>query len=122
MYHLLKVADLALRPKVIALFEDMNKLLEKVKMDFSVQENNFVRQSLVAREIPSPKLLIKYHKTINDKGELPTRLKIPATKFTATLSKISYLGIKRMLDMAKVKYSHVSIIQSYNLKERIGEL
>ena len=100
MYHLLKVADLALRPKVIALFEDMNKLLEKVKMDFSVQENNFVRQSLAAREIPSPKLLIKYHKTINDKGGLPTRLTIPATNFTATLSNISYLGIKRMLDMS----------------------
>ena len=30
--HLLKAADLALRPKVIALFEEANVLIEKVKM------------------------------------------------------------------------------------------
>ena len=35
--RLLKAADLALRPKAIALFEDANKLFEKMKMDFSVQ-------------------------------------------------------------------------------------
>ena len=39
--HLLKAAKLVLRPKVIALFEDANKLLKKVKMDFSVQEGKF---------------------------------------------------------------------------------
>ena len=48
--------------------------------------------------IPSLKILIKNHKTINKKGEFPTRLVIPATNFTATYSKIGYLGIKRYLD------------------------
>ena len=85
--------DLAIRPKVLALFEDANMLLEKVKMEFSVQEKK-LRQSLATQGIPSPKLLIKDHKTINYKGELPTRLVIPTTKFTATFSKIGYLGIK----------------------------
>ena len=42
----LKADDIALCPKVLALFEDGNKLLEKVKMEFSFQEENFVRQSL----------------------------------------------------------------------------
>ena len=85
-------------------------------MDLLVQEENFVRQSIATRAIPSPKILIKYHKNITDKGEFPTRLVIPETNFTATFSKISYLGIKRMLYKAKVKYSLVSIVQSFDLK------
>ena len=40
--HLLKASDLALRPKVFSLFEDVNELFEKVKMELSVQEGNFL--------------------------------------------------------------------------------
>ena len=54
-YHLLKSADITLRLKVVALCEDANLLLEKVKMELSVQEENFVRQSLATREILSQK-------------------------------------------------------------------
>ena len=60
--HLSKAADLALHAKVVALFEDANCLLDKLKMELSVQEENFVRQSLATKAIPDPKLLIKYHK------------------------------------------------------------
>ena len=42
---------------------------------------------------------------------------IPARNFTATFSKLGYLGIKRMLDKVKLKYSCVSILQIYDLKE-----
>ena len=63
--HLLKAADLAFRPKVIALFEDVDKLLEKFNIELSVQEENFVRQSLATRVILSPTILIKDHKKIN---------------------------------------------------------
>ena len=63
--HLQKAADLALRPKVMALYENANLLLEKVKLDLSIKEEEFVRQSLATRDIPSPKLLIKDHMTIN---------------------------------------------------------
>ena len=69
------------------------------------------------RAIPSPKLLIKDHKTIKEKGEFPTRLVIPAKNFTATFSKIGYLGIKMCLDKGKVKYSRFSIVQASDLKE-----
>ena len=39
--HLLKAADLAQRLRVVALFEDANMLLEKVKMELSVQGQIF---------------------------------------------------------------------------------
>ena len=37
-----------------------------MKLDLSVKEEEFVRQLLTTRAIPSPKLLIKDHKTINE--------------------------------------------------------
>ena len=120
--HLQKAADLALRPKVMARYEKANLLLDKVKLDLSVKEEEFVRQLLAMRAIPSPKLLIKDHKTINKKGEFPTRLVIPATNFTSTFSKIGYLGIKRCLDKGKVNYSRNSIAQAYDLKETLEEI
>ena len=90
-----------------------------MKLDLSVKEEEFVRQLLTTRAIPSPKLLIKDHKTINENGEFPTRLVIPATNVTATFSKISYLGIKRCLNKEKVNYSQNSIIQVSELKETL---
>ena len=96
--YLQKAVDLVLHPKVMALFENANFLLEKAKTELSVQEEDVLRQLLATREIPSLKLLIKDHKNINDKEEFPTMLVIPAMNFTATLSKIGYLGIKRCLD------------------------
>ena len=41
--HLQKAADLALRPKVMALYENANLLLKKVKLELSVKEEEFVR-------------------------------------------------------------------------------
>ena len=72
--------------------------------------------------IPSPEILIKHHKTVNKKGGYPTRLVILATSFTATFSKIGYLGIKRYLDKVKVNYSQNSIVQASDLKEILEEL
>ena len=65
--HLLKADNIALSQMVVAMFEDLNKFLEKVKMELSAQEETFVRQSLATRAIPSSKLLIKYHKPFNEK-------------------------------------------------------
>ena len=101
------------------LYENANLLLEKVKLDLSVKEEEFVRQSLATRAILSPKLLIKDHNATKENREFPTRLVIPATNFTATFSKIAYLGIKRCLDKVKVNYSRKSIFQASNLKETL---
>ena len=117
--HIQKAADLALRPKVMALFENANLLLEKVKLELSVKEEEFVRQFLATRVILSPKILIKDHNAIKEKGGFPTRLVIPAKNFTATFSNIGYLGIKWCLDKGKVNYSRYSIVQASNLKERL---
>ena len=67
-------------------------------------------------------ILIKNHNKIKEKGKFPTKLVIPATNFTATFSKIGYLGIKRFLDKGKVNYSRVSTVQASNLKEKLEEL
>ena len=91
-------------------------------MELSVQEEKIVRQSLATRLILSPILLIKDHKTIKKKGELRTSLVIPATNFTTTFSKISYLGINIILDKGKVNYSRISIFQASEIKERLKEL
>ena len=72
--------------------------------------------------ILSPKLRIKYHKTINNKGELSTRLVLPKTNFTTRFSKIGYLGINQMLEKGKVNFSRVSIVQASDLKEILEEL
>ena len=85
-------------------------------MGFSVQEEKFVRQSLTTHAIPSPKILIKDYKTINRKGEFPTRLVIPEKNLTVTLSKLRYIGIKRILDKAKVDYLCISIVQAPDFK------
>ena len=53
---------------------------------------------------------------------LPIRLVILATNFTATFSKIGYLGIKRCLDKGKVNYSRNSIVQASDLKETLEEI
>ena len=63
--HLFKAANLDLQSNLIDLFEEVNGLIEKWKMDLSVQDEQFLRQSLVKQEIPFPKIFIKYHKIIN---------------------------------------------------------
>ena len=98
------------------------KILDQVKIELSVQEEYFVRQSLATRAILSPKLLIKDHNTSNKKWGFPTRLVIPVKNFTTTFSKIGYLWIKRMLDKVIVNYSRISIVQASERKERLEEL
>ena len=104
---------------MIALFEEANGLMEKVKMDFSVQEEQFLIKSLATHAIPSPKIIIKDHKTINGKGEFPTRSVTLAKNLTTNLSKLGYLGIKIILSKAKANYSRVSTVQASNMKDRL---
>ena len=105
----------------MAIRAKVNCLLDKLKMEISVQEEKIVRKLLATKAIPAPTLLIKDHKTIKEKGGFPTRFVIPATNFTVTFSKIGYLGIKRCLDKEKVNYSRFSIVQSSDRKERVEE-
>ena len=82
---------------------------------FSSRETNC---ETIARDACDPisKLLIKDNKKINNKGEFPNRLVIPEKNFTATFSKIGYIGITKMLGKGKMNYSHVSIFQASYIK------
>ena len=95
-------------------------MVDKIKM-LNSSYKNYNSTNLHISFIPFPKLLIKDHKKINENGEFPTRLVIPAKNFTATFSKISYLGIKRCPDKGKVNYSRNSIVQASDLKETLEE-
>jgi hypothetical protein len=82
----------------------------------------FVKESLSSKAIPSPKLLIKDHKEINDDGNYSTRLVVPATNFTAAFSKLGYIGIKKIIDKAGIIYTKKTIIQASHLKTQIESL
>ena len=55
--HLSKAEDLALRAKVVSLFEDANCLLDKVKMELSVQEENFCETIASNESDPGSKII-----------------------------------------------------------------
>eukprot|EP00957_Ditylum_brightwellii_P117574 8967021-Ditylum_brightwellii.AAC.1 len=82
----------------------------------------FLNEGIASKAIPQPQLLIKDHKEREENGDYPTRLMIPATNFTATLLKIGYLGIKRVLDENKVNCATFTIIQASDLKEKLEAL
>ena len=63
-----------------------------------------IKKSLKTKSIPTPKLMINHHKKLNTNGEFPTRLVIPATKFTTTSTKVGYLGLKSIIDIYLVDY------------------
>ena len=65
---------------------------------------------------------MKYYKTINNKGKYPTRLVIPVTKLTVTLSKLVHLWIEKKLDTMKVNYSRFIIVQTYYMKEKLEDI
>ena len=96
---------------VVDISKKEDEKMEKVKMDFSVQKEESVKKLLAMLAILSPKQVIKYKKTMNKKAEFPIRLVIPDPSFTMILSKLEYLRIKRMLEKAKVNYSHIFIVQ-----------
>ena len=95
--HLLKAEYLALCLKFIPLFEEANKLIEKVRGKFSSQDEQFVRKFIAAWEISSPKILIKGNNTINEKGELTTRLVIPEKNLQLLTKNLVILVSRRFL-------------------------
>jgi hypothetical protein len=74
--HLLKNGKEIPRSKLVQVFEDANKLLENLEHIMSEDEYIFVKESINSKAIPSPKLLIKDHKEIND---VPMLLSITPT-------------------------------------------
>jgi hypothetical protein len=77
---------------------------------------------LDSRAVLTPKLLIKDHKPMNEKGEYVTRLIVPATNFTVAFPKVGYLGIKNIFDQNGIDYSGSTITQASQLKMTLEKL
>ena len=100
------------------LYEEAITIAENVENMLSDNEYAFLLEGIESKAIPTPKLLIKDHKKKTNDG-YPTRLIIPATNFTATFSKLGYLGLKVILDKNQILYNKFTITNSYNLKRKL---
>ena len=77
----------------------------------SKNEVGHINKSLKTKDIPTPKLLIKNHKKLTSDGDFPTMLVIPETNLSATLEKVSYLGLKNVLEKNEINYTRFTIVQ-----------
>ena len=84
----------------------------------SKNEVGHINESLKEKAIPTPKLLIKEHKKLTSMGELPTRLVISATNFSANpAAKVGYLGLINILEKNEINYTKFTIVQASQVKE-----
>eukprot|EP00957_Ditylum_brightwellii_P016263 1223260-Ditylum_brightwellii.AAC.1 len=120
--HLDKNAECILRKKVMEIHQEATKFVERLAGCLSCGENGLLQESLEAKAIPQPQLLVKDHKDKGEQGDFPTRLVIPAANFTATFSKIGYIRIKRVLEEHRVNSTKHTIIQSSDLKQKLENL
>jgi hypothetical protein len=108
--------------KLVKIHEEGNELLSKLGNTLSEKEMGFVEEMLDSRAVPTPKLLIKDHKPMNEKGEYVMWLIVPATNFTAAFPKVGYLGIKNIFDQNGIDYSGSTITQASQLKMTLKKL
>jgi GIY-YIG catalytic domain len=120
--HLDKYGKEIPRSKLIEVTDKAMELLEEKRDFLSMKETLFLKQSIDSKAIPSPKLLIKDHKKVDNKGNFPTRLVVPANNFTSAFPKLGYLGIKKILDANNVNYMKRTIIQASDLKSKLENL
>eukprot|EP00957_Ditylum_brightwellii_P210426 15364951-Ditylum_brightwellii.AAC.1 len=110
------------RKDIVKIHGEAEAFASKVQHMLTKNEQDFLKEGIASKAIPQPQLLVKDHKEPDNDSSFPTRLVILATNFTATFSKLGYLGIKRVLDDNKVNYLQFTIIQALDLKERLEEL
>ena len=117
--HLADAAEQVPRTEVVKIHKEAVKFADSIRDFISTDEFNFIQESLTSKAIPQPQLLVKDHKPVDDSGDFPTHLVIPATNFTMAFSKLGYLGIKKVLDEHNVNYNKHTIIQASDLKEKL---
>ena len=59
---------------IIEIFDLAMEMQEKYKDILSEKEYTFLTKNLLTKNIPTPKLIIKDHKKMNQQGEYPSRL------------------------------------------------
>ena len=110
--HLKQSAREIERGRVSEICEDANVLVDAIGFKISKNELGHINESLKTKAIPTPKLLIKDHKKMSNMGKFPTRLVILASNFSATFSKIGYLGVKNILEKNEINYTKFTIFQA----------
>ena len=58
----------------------------------------------------------------DNNGTFLTRLIIPATNFTTAFSRIGYIGVQELFRKENINYTHKTIIQASDLKEKVEKL
>ena len=117
--HLQKSTKEIEREKLVEIFSLAQETKLNLEETLSEKELKFLSKTLEAKSIPTPKLIIKDYKKVNEKGDYPSRLIIPASNFTSGFPRLGYLDIKRILDSAKINYEEKNITQASTLKEEI---
>ena len=79
MENLEGTATIIEHERLTEIVKEAEKLLASMKDLTNDSEFSFVKESIVSKSIPTPKLLIKDHKKKDDHGEFIRRLVIPAT-------------------------------------------
>jgi hypothetical protein len=107
------------RSGVVELHANAEEMLKLQKHILSKDEYKYAEETLRSKAIPVPKLLIKDHKTPDDKGFFPTRLVVPATNFTSCFPDLGYRDIKRIFDEKGMNYKSFTIIQAIEVKKKL---
>ena len=117
--HLSERAAPILGAELTKIQDQCFNIMKEYSSLFSKKERAFLTEKIKSKAIPTPRLLIKDHKKKRSDGNFDTRLVVPATNFTAGFSKISYMGIKKLLDKNNVWYGKHNIVQAVDLKEEL---
>lgn len=119
--HLDKDATPTNNEHLVELHKEASQLLSDSKDIISANEHNYIKSTIMKRDIPTIKLLSKDHKKMKD-GNYPTRLVVPAKNYTAGFPHVGYKGIKNIMDRNNINYSRKTIVQASHLKEQLEDL
>lgn len=120
--HIAKPGQEISRLELTEIHQNALAFPEEIQPSLSINERKFIFESLLSKAVPLPKLLIKYHKALDDHGNCPMRLIIPATNITSAFPKVGYLGLKCILDEHKICYSCRTTVQASQLKSKLEKL
>jgi hypothetical protein len=88
----------------------------------SKDEMAFIKEKLISKAVPSPKILVKDHKKPNADGNYPTCLVCPAWTLTSGFPKLGYKAFEKVLMKNKNKFGTRTITQAVDLKLKLEKL
>ena len=126
-YHLSKTCD-PISTQTLKLIQiEASQRLETLAPHLTKNEYNYIKQTILASEIPCPKLLIKDHKSGvinygNGTIETPSRFIAPCSNFLAGFSRLGYKAIEEIFKKNGVQFRRTNIKNTYELIEDLEPL